>query len=234
MERNVPKDAPVSRGDETRNQLLDAGLRLFSIHGYESVSTRQLTTESGANIAAINYHFGGKEGLYRAVLEQLVTDTEEYFGPGLEKIKSNILAGGDDPHKLVGVIKGFVTNMFRIFLQDEFMRWRAPLVMREYANPSENFDILFKGRIEPLHKTVTAIAATVMKKPMDDPECVIRAHAILGQIVVFGIARVVLWKRLDWEGYTPERVTMIADIATQSVLNSIGLSSAENLQEKGN
>ncbi len=219
--------APATRGDETRNLLLDTGLRLFAIHGFESVSTRQLTTESGTNIAAINYHFGGKEGLYRAVLEQLVVDTEGYFGPGMAKIQESILAAADDRQKLVNAITGLIANLFNIFLENEFMRWRMPLVMREYANPSENFEILYKGRIEPLHKTITIIAATVLKKPIDDPECAIRAHAILGQIVVFGIARIVLWKRLDWEGYTAERISMIAKIATQSVLNSIGLASME-------
>ena len=230
----MSKDTPANRGDETRNQLLEAGLRLFSIHGYESVSTRQLTKESGTNIAAINYHFGGKEGLYRAVLEQLVIDTEPYFGPGLQKIQDSISLATDDRQKLVPVITGLMNNLFRLFLEDDFMCWRAPLVMREYANPSENFDILYKGRIEPLHKTVTAIAAAVLKKPVDDPECAVRAHAIIGQIVVFGIARVVLWKRLEWDGYTPERVAMIADIATQSVLNSIGLSSSAGSPVEGN
>ena len=230
----MPKEVPSNRGDETRNQLLETGLRLFSIHGYESVSTRQLTRDSGANIAAINYHFGGKEGLYRAVLEQLVHDTEPYFGPGLQKIQDSILTTTKDRKKLVPVITGLVNNLFRFLLQDDFMCWRAPLVMREYANPSGNFDILYKGRIEPLHRTITAIAAAVLQKPIDDEECVIRAHAILGQIVVFGIARVVLWKRLNWDGYSPERVATIAEIATQSLLNSLELSSSKSSPDEGN
>ena len=219
----MPNEIPTNRGDETRNQLLETGLRLFAIHGYESISTRQLTTESGTNIAAINYHFKGKNGLYRAVLEQIVLDTDRYFGAGLAILQKNIVEASGDRQQLAQAITKIIASLFQIFLQDEFMRWRAPLVMREYANPSENFDILFKGRIEPLHKAITVIASVALNKPADDPECAIRAHAILGQVVIFGIARVVLWKRLDWEAYTPERISMITDIATQSVLNSIGL-----------
>ncbi|MBT3991024.1 MAG: CerR family C-terminal domain-containing protein [Rhodospirillaceae bacterium] len=223
----MPKDVPVSRGDETRNLLLETGLRLFAIHGFESVSTRQLTNESGCNIAAINYHFDGKEGLYRAVLEQLVIDTEVYFGPSMAKIQDSVRAASGDRQKLAQAITSLISNLFNIFLENEFMRWRMPLVMREYANPSENFEVLYKGRIEPLHKAITVIASMVLEKPADDPECAIRAHAILGQIVIFGIARVVLWKRLEWENYTPERVALIAKVATQSVLNSIGLDPVE-------
>ena len=221
----MPNEIPTNRGDETRSQLLETGLRLFAINGYESVSTRQLTKESGTNIAAINYHFNGKNGLYRAVLEQIVLDTDRYFWAGLEKLQKNIVASSGDRQQLAEAITKIIANLFQIFLQDEFMRWRAPLVMREYANPSENFDILYKGRIEPLHKVVTLIASIALNKSHDDPECTIRAHAIMGQIVIFGIARVVLWKRLDWEAYTPERISMITEIATQSVLNSIGLTS---------
>ena len=43
--------------------LLDAAERLFSDQGFESTSLRQITTEAGANLAAVNYHFGSKENL---------------------------------------------------------------------------------------------------------------------------------------------------------------------------
>ena len=73
------------------------------------------------------------------------------------------------------------------------MRWRAPLVMREYSLPSGDFSIIYKGRIEPIHKMMTALVAAILNKSAEDPECAIYAQAIMGQIFVFGIARTVLW-----------------------------------------
>lgn len=55
-EQPVPEDA--------RNRLLDAAEKLFCKKGFHAVSVRELTTEAGCNIAAVNYHFGGKEKLY--------------------------------------------------------------------------------------------------------------------------------------------------------------------------
>src|SRR5688572_30283560 len=51
----------------TRERLLDASERLFAEKGFRSASVRDITRESSCNIAAVNYHFGGKSNLYREV-----------------------------------------------------------------------------------------------------------------------------------------------------------------------
>jgi AcrR family transcriptional regulator len=52
----------------TRDSLLDAAEKLFSEHGLEAASLRAITAAAGANLAAVNYHFGSKQGLVRAVI----------------------------------------------------------------------------------------------------------------------------------------------------------------------
>ncbi|MBZ6075451.1 TetR/AcrR family transcriptional regulator [Microvirga puerhi] len=58
----------IRAADRTRQALLDAAIAVFSEKGYEGASVREITREAHANQAAITYHFGGKEGLYREVL----------------------------------------------------------------------------------------------------------------------------------------------------------------------
>ncbi len=48
----------------TRDRLLDSAERLFARHGLAATSVREITAEAGANLAAVNYHFGGKHQLY--------------------------------------------------------------------------------------------------------------------------------------------------------------------------
>ncbi|MEW6336851.1 MAG: TetR family transcriptional regulator [Acidobacteriota bacterium] len=48
----------------TRDRLLDSAERLFAQHGLAATSVREITAEAGANLAAVNYHFGGKHQLY--------------------------------------------------------------------------------------------------------------------------------------------------------------------------
>jgi AcrR family transcriptional regulator len=54
--------------DITRERILKAAERLFADRGYEETSIRGIVAKARVNQAAINYHFGGKDGLYREVL----------------------------------------------------------------------------------------------------------------------------------------------------------------------
>jgi len=53
----------------TRSKILKAAVRVFAEDGYEGASIRTIVAKADVNQAAINYHFGSKEGLYRAVLQ---------------------------------------------------------------------------------------------------------------------------------------------------------------------
>ena len=57
---------------EPRDRLLDAAERLFGEHGFEATSVRDLTAEAGCNVAAVNYHFGGKDRLYLETFRRLL------------------------------------------------------------------------------------------------------------------------------------------------------------------
>jgi AcrR family transcriptional regulator len=52
----------------TKDRLLDTAEALFMEHGFEATSLRSITAAAGVNLAAVNYHFGSKEDLFRAVL----------------------------------------------------------------------------------------------------------------------------------------------------------------------
>lgn len=216
-------NGPVTRGDETRQLLLEAGLALFSERGFESVSTRELAGEAKVNIAAIAYHFGGKRDLYRAVLQQLVADTDPYFIPALESLGAGIGDAGTDKAKLAALARDFFTRLLSLFLDGDFMQRRAAMVMREYANPSEDFSILYDGRIEPLHKVVSELTGAALDLPAEDDATIIRAHAVLGEIFVFAIARVALWKRLGWTGYPKDKIADISRLVSASILSSLNL-----------
>ncbi len=221
--RDTAPDGSPGRGDGTRGQLLDAGLTLFSEYGYDSVTTRQLASEAGANIAAIAYHFGGKRDLYRAVLRQLVEDTEPLLGPVAQRMAEGIAAAGADRPALARVVVGLVHGFTGTFLEGDFMACRAPMVMREFANPSEDFDILYEGRLGPIHRNVAALAAAALGMDPDGPEAKIRAHAVMGNLVVFEIAKHLLLKRTGWEEYTPERIALVRRMITEAVLDSLRL-----------
>lgn len=62
----------------TRRRVLKAAERLFAERGFEATSVRAIVAKAGVNQAAVNYHFGGKDGLYREVLRAAIGALTEH------------------------------------------------------------------------------------------------------------------------------------------------------------
>jgi len=60
----------VSETDDTPSRLVAAAERLFAEGGEEATSLRAVTRAAISNAAAVHYHFGGRDGLLRAVLDR--------------------------------------------------------------------------------------------------------------------------------------------------------------------
>lgn len=75
------QDRRRARADATRQAVLDNAGKLFAKHGFEGTSLEMLAREAGINKALIQYHFGGKQGLYSEVLRQAIRIGAEEMGP---------------------------------------------------------------------------------------------------------------------------------------------------------
>ncbi|MCM2258225.1 MAG: TetR/AcrR family transcriptional regulator [Vicinamibacteria bacterium] len=84
----------------TREALLQSGAELFALGGFDGVSTDDLARHSGVNKAMISYHFGGKLGLYRAILAHT-------FEPIRERVVALRSSGQPAPDALREFIAAF-------------------------------------------------------------------------------------------------------------------------------
>ncbi len=211
------------RGDETRAQLLEAGLKLFGRLGYEAVPTRMLAREAGVNLAAIAYHFGGKQGLFEAVTESIVTKIRQRSMPVAEALQKDLAEAGGDRVKLAAAAERLVRAQIETFVAHGPRQDEIGLVLREFAVPSSAFPILFKNLIEPMHRAVSGLTAAVRGVPPDHPSAILAAHVMMGQVIGFGVAKQPVLRRLGWSDYTPERIDAIAEILVPMALNALGL-----------
>ena len=89
---------------DTREALLDAAESLFAEHGVQAASLRAITQQAGANLAAVHYHFGSKEGLVRAVFSRRIGPLNEERlrrleecereGRGVNRAIGSVIIGG--------------------------------------------------------------------------------------------------------------------------------------------
>ena len=210
-------------GEASRARILEAAGKLFAEHSFSSVSIRQIAKAAGANLSAIAYHFGGKEELYGAVLRQLVVDTEPMIGPAIGNLNAGVAAARGDRHKLAMVMTGFLGGLLGSILGTERMRWQMALMLREFHQPSDWFPMLLEERIHPLHNAVAGLVGAARGQPADAPETRLLTAALIGQCMALGAARRVIWARLDWDDYTPERVEFVIATVTPAVLAMFGL-----------
>ena len=142
-------DAPGDRGERARTRLIIEASRIFAEKGYTKASTREICVAAGLNVAAIHYHFGDKDGLYRAVL----------LGP-IQGIASQ-LAGFDDPglslrdslHRLLGPFVG--ADAPADAQADDGVR----LYLREMLEPTPVFAAAIAQHIGPVHARIAQLLA---------------------------------------------------------------------------
>ena len=73
---------------ETKEQILTVAERLFAEHGFTGTTLRNVVSEAGVNLAAVNYHFGSKEELFRAVVARFARPVVERELRLLSELKS--------------------------------------------------------------------------------------------------------------------------------------------------
>src|SRR5215469_4812704 len=98
------RPASQQRGEETRARILEAALELFAASGFEGASTRTIAEQAGVNLPAIQYYFGSKEGLYRAVVEQFSQEMQAGVTPIAERIHTELASGKPSRRKLVALL----------------------------------------------------------------------------------------------------------------------------------
>lgn len=94
----------------TRDRVCEAAERLFSEHGFSNTSLRQITAEAGANLAAVNYHFGSKEDLYREVLLRRLRPMNE---ERLTLLTQAEQLAGDQPVPVRAILITFIRPLLR-------------------------------------------------------------------------------------------------------------------------
>jgi AcrR family transcriptional regulator len=152
------KRAPRAHGDATRARLLEAAGQLFARGGYAGTPNKDICEAAGTDLAAISYHFGGREGLYQAVLL-------EGYGQLINLEKLSEIHGRSclAQEKLAAAIEMIVDR-----LHDE-RGWHGRVFAREMIAPSPHFSALVKDGVMPRFKLMSDILAGITGFAPSDP-----------------------------------------------------------------
>ena len=201
------------RGAETRAQLIEAALEVFGRLGYEGATTREIAKAANANLAAIVYHFGGKEALHLAVAEHVAGSILAKVGPALASATDP--AATATPAAARATLHRLIETMIDTLLGSaEAERW-ARFIVREQLQPTAAFDVIYRfmgGSVT----TATRIVATILGQPEDD-SVRLRVITMLGQVLVFRVAQALVLRRMQWSAIGESERNAIKQVVHQNV-----------------
>src|SRR5579862_9119721 len=121
------------RPDSTRLRLLEAAAETFAQLGFRNTTVREICRRAGANIAALHYHFGGKERMYAAVLADTAQKALDQYPIG----------GGAAPDAPAEArLEAFIRNYLERLLDEGRPAWFGQLFAREMFEPTAALDRL--------------------------------------------------------------------------------------------
>lgn len=221
----MPKTDPNStttRSDQTIAALMEAGITLFGEKGFNATSTRDLCAASGANISAINYHFGGKDGLYAAVIrhigESLHGQVEAHLPFDVSELDlSQPMPGAQAMQLLKQAMAAFATALIA---NSEASRW-SKLIVREQTSPGAAFEILYTNHIALMQRVLNYFISSITGEQPDDISVKIRSHALLGQVLGFVVSRESILRALGCQQFSDEHRQLIVDMIVDHIQSCV-------------
>jgi AcrR family transcriptional regulator len=210
-------DTARGSAEETRRRLIEAALVTFGRFGFDGASTREIAKRASVNLAAIPYHFGGKEGLHRAVAEHIVAEIDARVGSNIDSVYATLEMGDVSPDQAGMMLQMIAERAAEVILGHPEARLWAPFILREQMEPSATFDVIYDGFLGRAHKAATALFARATGRPAEDPETIASVFTLLGQFIVFRIGPAMIERRLGWKGYGPDEIAMIKGIIHRNI-----------------
>ncbi len=210
-------DGRGRRSEETREALIQAGVELFGDYGVEGTTSRMLATASQTNIAAINYHFGSKEGLYLAVVSWIAERMEAHLR-GASPSPRELLAGQPmNAQTAIKVFSGIIDHVAGLMVDSDEVRTWARIIVREQSKPTLAFDVLYRERMERTQKDLARLIGAALGIDPTSDEAKIRAHALTGQLLAFAVSRESLLRALETPRLTASHRQLIRQVLRRHV-----------------
>jgi TetR/AcrR family transcriptional regulator, regulator of cefoperazone and chloramphenicol sensitivity len=160
---------------ETRARVLQTAERLFGERGFKMVTVRDICKAARANVAAVNYHFGSKMGLYRQVLQNAIDAMRETTEAARQAGK------GRRPEEQL-------RRFIHVFLHRILRSGRLSIhriITREMNDPTPALDALVDQGVRPRVEYLSGVIGQILGCPPRDPRVLRCVASVQAQAVAY-------------------------------------------------
>lgn len=203
------------RGEDTRLRILQTALQVFAAEGYEGASTRTLAQRANVNLPALQYYFGNKEGLYRAVIDHIGDSVERRVAPVSEQIRTRLADGEISRAQALDLLCRMLDAFVALVTDQTSPDWESKALFFARA------EIEQQSALDTLHQRVTRqivepcamLIGRLTDQPPDAEQTLLRTVAVIGQVTVFCNRKA--HQALGWQHLDDTRVRAIQALVRQ-------------------
>ena len=121
----------MEKDENSKQKILNAATKLFAHKGFDAVSVREICKEANANLCLISYHFGGKQELYNAIIDDLIEKQTQYANAFLDfSVNPRTLKKQEQIELLYTVLDKFIDFFYSKITNDLIL-----LLLKEQQSP---------------------------------------------------------------------------------------------------
>jgi TetR/AcrR family transcriptional regulator, regulator of cefoperazone and chloramphenicol sensitivity len=164
---------PRQDAARTRESLLRAASDIFAEKGFRDATIAEISERAGTNIAAVNYHFGDKETLYREAWRQSLHDSLKAY-----PIDGGVADGASPRERLRGHIGAQLRR-----ITDENNR-EFLIGFKELSHPTGLLEEVMREELRPLRERTEGLVREILGKQSSDMQVRFCAVGIMSQCVL--------------------------------------------------
>lgn len=201
IEKNCIGEIIEGKCSDARSRIIRAGLEEFSVNLPAAARTRKIAAKAGVNHAAINYYFGGKDGLYMEIARQMTEFIQEYSEPFF--VRAAEISKTRDAESAKKLLKDYL--MSRVCVeseaQGEFMRWIIMIITREEVYETKIFDIFYKGAFKRAGEMLSELVEVASKSKITGENALVLSEMLVGQMHMFNSSRAGFMRMNSWKEF---------------------------------
>lgn len=198
--------------DDIKVRLIETAGEAFGERGFDAVGIREICQRAGANVAAVNYHFGDKQGLYVACLRHAQSCRVEELSP------PNWPPDFTPQQKL----RAFIHETLKSKLDATRPRWHLEMMLHEMARPTDACREIVEDYIRPMATTLAGILQELTPGSPWNRQSWLIGFSIVSQVLFYYIHQPVVRLLMGPEEFETLTLNVLTDHITQFCLAAIG------------